>query len=256
MQTKNKALAAQFANYKAPSNLLKEKIIMITGAGDGIGKCAAIEFARYGATVILLGRTLAKLEAVYDEIEAHGFAQPAIFPINLESAVESDYQSLYDAINDEFGGLDGILHNAAELGPRTPILNYASEQWLRVFQVNVHAPYLLTKALLSLINPNGSIVFTSTEQAAHGTAYWGAYSASKAAQDNLMQILAEELDGTKNIRSNSIAPGPVRTALRTTAYPAEAPETVPEPESVMQQYLFLMGSDSEGISGARLSIDR
>ena len=242
-----------FTQYQAPDSLLKDRIIVVTGAGDGIGKCAALTFAQYGATVVLLGRTQAKLEAVYDEIEAAGFPQAAIFPINFEGAIEQDYQQLKTALQDEFGRIDGILNNAGQLGPLTPLSNYDSTTWQRILQVNVTAPFMLTRALLPLLqkSSDGRIVFTGSTVGIKGRAYWGAYSVSKAAIENLMQVLADELDETA-IRVNSINPGATRTSMRAAAYPAEEPINISPPTAIMNRYLFLMGRDSIGVHGEQL----
>jgi NAD(P)-dependent dehydrogenase (short-subunit alcohol dehydrogenase family) len=242
-------------NYLPGPELLKNKNIVITGASDGIGRAAAKAFAAHGATVILIGRTLQKLEMVYDDIEAAGYPQPAIYPLNFESAVEKDFMDMYTALDNEFGHIDGILHNAAELGQRTPISNYASDVWQRVMQVNVTAPFLLTKALMPLLekSPRASIIFTGSSVGLQGRAFWGAYAASKAAVENLMQTLADELQETSRIRVNSINPGATRTKMRATAYPAENPKGVKSPETLMPSYLYLMGDDSLAISGQQLS---
>lgn len=238
-------------DFTPQSNSLANKIILVTGAGDGIGKIAAKTFAACGATVILAGRTLAKLEKVYDEIEAAGYSQPAIFPINLESAVEKDYDDMCNAMADTFGRLDGLLHNAAELGEHTPISNYAVNTWLRCMQVNVNAPFMMTQALLPLLekSENASVLFTSSSVAFKGRAYWGAYAASKAAAENLMQTLADENDGVNKIRFNSYNPGGTRTRMRAKAYPAENPETLKTPEALMPAYVYLMSDESRDISG-------
>jgi NAD(P)-dependent dehydrogenase (short-subunit alcohol dehydrogenase family) len=228
-------------NYQPAEQLLRNKIILVTGAGDGIGKVAAMTFAAHGATVVLLGRTLPKLEMVYDEIEAAGYPQPAIYPINFEGAVEKDYLDMCDTLDEAFGRIDGILHNAAELGERTPISNYSVDTWLRLMQVNVNAPFMLTKALLPLLEnaPQASVLFTGSSVGLRGRAFWGAYGASKAAQENLMQTLAEELEGTTRIRVNSVNPGATRTAMRAQAMPGEDPETLPHPADVAAMILPL-----------------
>lgn len=241
-------------HYQAPENLLRDKIILISGAGSGIGKTAALTYAKYGATVILLGRTLAKLEGVYDAIEALGYPKPAIFPINFESAVENDYQALKTAIQDEFGRLDGLLNNAGTLGKRTPLGQYPVDAWEQTIQVNVTAPFLLTKTLLPLLNHNApsSVIFTGSGVGKKGRAYWGAYAIAKAATENMMQVFADEAEGVSKIRVNSINPGATRTAMRAQAYPAEDASTLLEPEQIMNCYLFLMGADSESISGRQI----
>lgn len=238
-------------DYTIQPDALSGKIILITGAGAGIGKTAAKTFAACGATVILCGRTLAKLEQVYDEIEAAGHPQPAIYPINFESAVEKDYDDMCNALEDTFGRLDGILFNAADLGERTPISNYSVNAWLRCMQINVNSPFMMTQALLPLLerSENASIVFTSSSVAFKGRAFWGAYAASKAATENFMQTLHDELEGATRIRANSINPGATRTAMRAAAYPAENPETVKAPEELMPSYVYLLSDDSIGVSG-------
>lgn len=242
-------------DYQPRPELLREKTILVTGASDGIGRTAAKSFAAHGATVILLGRTLPKLEIVYDEIEAAGHPQPAIYPMNLETALEKDFLGMYELLEKEFGRLDGILHNASALGQRTPISNYSADEWQKVMQVNVTAPFLMTKALLPLLEraPTASILFTGSSVGLHGRAFWGAYAASKAATENLMQTLAEELQETTQIRVNSINPGATRTKMRASAYPAENPASVKSPEALMPAYLYLLSEDSAGVSGQQFS---
>lgn len=243
----------EFLSYQAPAELLSDRIIVISGAGDGIGRCAALSCAQHGATVVLLGRTLSKLEAVYDEIERRGHAQPAIFPINFESAVQQDYEQLNEALQNEFGRVDGLLHNAGELGKRTPISHYPFAEWQKVMQVNINAPFMLSKIMLPLLmqSKDGRMVFTSSGVAQTGRAYWGAYAASKAAVINLMETLADELE-TSAIRVNCINPGATRTAMRASAYPAEDPKTVTTAEAIMNRYLYLLGPDSKAVHGVVL----
>jgi len=243
------------AHYQPPENLLQNKIILVTGAGDGIGKAAAFAFAEAGATVILLGRTLTKLETVYDEIEDNNWPKPAIIPMNFEGAAEQDFIEVCNVLENEFGRVDGLLHNASELGPRTPIANYSLAEWQKIFQVNVTAPFVLTKTLLPLLQNSGSasVVFTGSGVGLQGRAFWGAYAASKAATENLMETLADEFDGKKSIRINSINPGATRTKMRATAYPAEDPATLATAETLMNRYLFLMGKDSEGVNGQQFN---
>jgi NAD(P)-dependent dehydrogenase (short-subunit alcohol dehydrogenase family) len=235
-------------HYQAPSDLLKDRIILVTGAGDGIGKAAAKAYAAHGATVILLGRTIHKLEQVYDEILEAGGPTPAIYPMNLEGAAPKDYEDLAATIKKEFGQLHGLLHNAAWLGANTPLSMYDMEVWFKVIQVNLNAPFILTRAVLPLmIEPgNASIIFTTDDKT---TAYWGAYGVSKAAIDGLMKILADEMDTDKPVKVNAIDPGPVRTAMRMNAFPGEDPNDQVRPEQIMDTYLYLMGKDSDGQQG-------
>ena len=238
-------------SYQAPADLLKDRIILVTGAGDGIGRAAALAYAAHGATVILLGRTQEKLDRVYDEIEALGHPQAAIVPMNLDVATEHDYIELCNTLHQEFGRLDGILHNASVLGVRTPIENFDPVIWHQVMQVNVNAPFMLTQTLMPLLakSEDASIIFTSSSVGRKGKAYWGAYAVSKFATEGLMQVLADELENTANIRVNAINPGATRTNMRAFAYPGENPETLHTPAEIMPLYLYLMGSDSKEIQG-------
>jgi NAD(P)-dependent dehydrogenase (short-subunit alcohol dehydrogenase family) len=241
-------------DYVAPADLLKDKVILITGAGDGIGKAAALSYASHGATVILSGRTLEKLEAVYDAIEEAGYPQAAIIPLDLEKAGEQEYLGVHDSIMAEFGRLDGLLHNAGLLGQRRPIESYPADLWQKLLHVNVTAMFLLTKALLPLLklSDSASIICTSSGVGQRGRAYWGAYAVSKFATEGFMQVLAQELGETSAIRVNCINPGATNTAMRRAAYPAEHPDTNPKPEEIMPVYLYLMGKDSADINGQSL----
>jgi len=234
--------------YQASKDLLKDKIILVTGAGDGIGKAAAKSFAAHGATVVLLGRTTHKLEQVYDEILAAGSTEAAIYPMNLEGAAPKDFQDLADTLQEQFGALHGLLHNAAFLGSTTPIEQYDTELWYKVMQVNLNAPFLMTQALLPLMSKtaDASIVFTTDDQC---SAYWGAYGVSKAAIISFMKILSDEKDTETFLKVNAINPGIVRSALRMKAFPGEDPNQLTKPDDIMDTYLYLMGTDSKGETG-------
>ena len=237
--------------YLARTDLLQGKTILVTGAGDGIGRAAALCYAQHGATVLLLGRTGSKLEAVYDEIESAGLAKPAIIELDLATATEENYQTLASGLANEFSHLDGILHNAGILGDRRPIESAVYAAWQEVMQVNVNAQFLLTRYLLPLLqaSPGASIIFTSSGVGRTGKAYWGAYAVSKFATEGFMQVLASELENTSKIRVNCLNPGATNTAMRRTAYPAETPTDNPSAQDIMTSYLFLMGDDSAGITG-------
>ena len=242
--------------YTPAKTLLRDRVIAVTGAGSGIGKTVAKTYAEYGATVILIGRTSSKLENVYDEIEAAGLPQAAIYTIDFNNAIVEDYRNMAESLTQEFGRLDGIVHNAAILGQRTPLSNYSADTWQSVFQVNVTAPFMMTQALLPLLqnSDNASVIFTGSSVGYNGRAYWGAYAASKSAVENLMQTLADELDATSTIRSNSVNPGATRTSMRATAYPGENPDTIKSSEELMPLYLYLMSADSAIDNGRQFVI--
>jgi len=231
--------------------LLKDKIILVTGAGDGIGRSAAISYASEGATVILLGRTKAKLEKVYDEIEEHGYPIPSISLINLLKADVNDYQELVDNLLIEFNQLDGLLLNAAILGERTPIEQYDVQKWVETIHINLTSQFILVKTLLPALkkSQDASVVFTTSGVGKIGKAFWGAYSVSKFGVEGLCQILSEEFDNDSSIRFNCINPGAVRTKMRKAAYPLEKQENLLAPEEIMEKYLWLMMEDSKNITG-------
>jgi NAD(P)-dependent dehydrogenase (short-subunit alcohol dehydrogenase family) len=237
-------------NYTPSKELLKDRVILVTGAGNGIGRAAARAFAAHGATVVLLSRTQPCLEETYDLIEEAGGPQPAMIPLNLERATEEELVAVAATIGQTFGRLDGILHNAARLALMSRIDDYDYPTWNRVLQTNLTAPFLITQACLPLLRAaeDASILFTSDQVGRKGKAYWGAYGVSKFAIEGLMQTLADELENS-HIRVNSIAPCPTRTRLRADAYPGEDPDILPRPEEIMSNYLYLMGPDSRDVNG-------
>ena len=237
-------------NYQAPDGLLKDRVILVTGASDGIGKTIAKEYARLGATIILHGRDTSKLEAIYDEIIEAGYPQPAIIPLNLVNATPEQFQSLADTIQNELGRLDGILHNAGMLSELSPIEFTSAETWHQIMQVNVNSVFLLTKACMPLLRaaPSASVIMTSSGVGRKGRAFWGPYAVSKFATEGLMQVLADELEGS-NIRVNAINPGATRTKMRAKAFPAEDKFSIKTPEQITPLYQYLMGDDSQTING-------
>ena len=243
------------SNFTPQENCLKDKVILITGTGDGIGATAAKTFAKHGATIILLSKTEKKIIAINDEIVDAGYPQPAIITLNLEEATVDDYAGLAQTIENEFGHLDGLIHNAAMFEGLSPISQFDNTLWNRIIQVNLHAPFLLSQAMIPLLNKSqcSSMVFTSSGVAHQGRAYWNAYGVTKAAGDNLMGILADELENNTPIRVNSIDPGRVRTRMRALAFPGEDPMTVPAPEEIMDSYLYLMSDDSKDVNGKIIS---
>ena len=238
-------------NFVPSDNCLDGKTILVTGAGDGIGRVAALTYARYGATVLLLGRTSSKLEYVYDEIESLGGKQPAMLPMNLEGATYAEMQQLEGLINKEVGQLDGILHNAGMLGQLTPLEMYDVDTFAQVMKVNFTSTFMLTQALLPLLKDaeNGSIVFTSSTVGTHPRAFWGAYALSKQAVEGMSDIFTQETQNTTNLRFNCVNPGGTRTNMRAHAYPGENPMSLKTPEDIMAGYVCLMSDASIGVRG-------
>jgi len=238
-------------SYEYADGILKNRIVMVTGASDGIGKALAVHIAGLGAQVVLHGRNTKKLESVYDQItDLQDAPRPSIAVLDLATADGDAYAALVDSIEQEFGHLDGLVHNAGILGQRLSIEQYDAAEWQRVMHVNLTVPFVLTQALLPLLrrSPDPSIIFTSSGVGRVGKAFWGAYSVSKFGTEALSQILADENRHTP-LRVNCINPGAVRTGMRLAAYPAEDRDTLKRPEDIMATYVYLLGPDSQGVTG-------
>ena len=224
--------------------------VLITGAGDGIGKSAALHYAKLGATVILLGRTVKKLEAVYDLILESGGPQPAIVPLDLKGATRQHYIDMASTIENQFGKLDGLLLNASVLGHLEPFQQITEETWNDVMQVNLTSQFNMTQGLLNVLQkaPSASVIFTTSSVGSKGRAFWGSYSISKFATEGMMQVLADEYTNS-SLRFNCINPGATRTNMRAKAYPAEDPTTLKTADEIMPLYCYLMGDDSINENG-------
>ena len=244
-------MAENKRDYAPAKDLLKDRVILVTGAGDGIGRAVSVALGARGATVVLLGKTIKKLEASYDALVAAGAPKPGIYPMDLMGAKYKDYEDLVGVLDKEYGRLDGLLHNAGILGERAPIEHHEIHIWQQVLQVNLTAPFMLSKACLELLykSPDASVLFTSSGVGRKARAYWGAYSVSKFGIEALSTTLADETEFRKTLRVNSINPGPVKTEMRRLAFPAEDRERLATPESIVGTYLYLLGPDSRGITG-------
>ena len=242
--------------HNARPDELTGRVIAITGASSGIGRAVAIACARFGATVILIGRNARKLETVHGEIEAAGSPEPTIAVLDLEKAIASDYDKLASAVAERFGRLDGLLHNAGLLGTLTPIEHYDVPTWCRVMHVNVTAAFALTQVLLPALkqSQDASVLFTSSSVGRRGRAYWGAYAVSKFATEGFMQVLASEVENITSIRVNSLNPGRARTMMRRQAYPAEDLNSLPLPETLTGPYIALLGPASRGVTGQTFDV--
>jgi len=243
---------ADWLEYRPAPQDFDGRVIMVTGATAGIGRAVARELVRSGATVILHGRNEKVLEALYQELKVLG-PEPSVAQIDLERAQGPQYQQLVDEIESRYGRLDGLLHNAALLGSLTPIDQYDVPTFMRVMHVNVTAAFILTRQLLPLLraSQDAAVLFTSSGVGKRGRAYWGAYSISKFACEGLTQVLAHEMEGNSAVRVNILDPGKVRTSMRRQAYPSEAQETLPTPESLTGPYVALLGPASRGVTGQR-----
>ena len=247
---------SQIIDYNPPQDHLKDRIILVSGAGDGIGREVALACAKHGATVLLTGRTITKLEQTYDAISEQNGSTAVICPFDLEQANSEDYWKLNADIETQFGRLDGLVNNAAILGQRTPMNHYKLEIWNRVMKINVTAQYQLTQGLMPTLEAShfgASIVFTSSSLTNKCHAFWGAYAVSKFAIEGLAQTWAEENNSLSPLRINIINPGAAKTRLRAEAFPAENQKSLRKPSLLVPAYLYLLGDHSLGINGQTIN---
>jgi NAD(P)-dependent dehydrogenase (short-subunit alcohol dehydrogenase family) len=238
-------------DYLPRPDLLADRVILVTGASSGLGRAASLSFARHGATVALLARDDAKLEAVYDEIVAAGGPEPAMFPYDLGVADDRSLENLAGTIAYHLKRLDGVLHSAHQFYSLTPIELQTLEQWQALMRVNLIAPFALTRACLPLLKqaPDASVIFTGETHGHQPGAYWGGYAVAKSGLETLTRIWGDELGTESSLRINTLIPGQVATTLRSRTHPGLDPETVPSAEDLMPCYLYLMGEDSRAVRG-------
>lgn len=242
--------------YMPPAGALQGRVVLVTGAAAGLGKAVAKACAQFGATVVMLDKEMARAEAAYDEIVDAGYPEPAIYPLDMQGATAKDYDELANNIREQLGRLDGVVLNAAWLAAFTPIKFYETELWSKMIMVNMHANFLLSRAVLPLLEeaPDAAIVFAAHES---NRAYFGAFGVAKAGMDAYCDILAAEYDNPAHfIRVNAVDTGPIRTSMRTLNYPGENPESVARPEALVGPFLFYLGPDAGHRSGEHLKIGR
>ena len=242
-------------NQSVKKDEFEGKVVLVTGANRGLGLAITMDLARAGATVIMLGRDLGSLEYAYDAVVDAGLKEPILYPLDLEGATPENYQELQDNLLNQFGKLDGLVHNAAILGTQMPIEQYDIKLWYSTIQINLSAPFMLTQFLIPALlkSDDARIIFLSSTVGREARAYWGAYSVSKFGIEGFAKTLSEELEKTK-ISVNTVNPGKMRTEMRRTAYPAEDSSTVPLPEEKSQTIVHLLSSSSPKINGEQLTI--
>lgn len=238
-------------DYSPRPDLLEGRVILVTGASSGLGRAASLAYARHGATVALLARDAAKLEAVYDEIVASGGPEPAMFPYDLAAADDRSLETLAGTIAHHLKRLDGVLHSAHQFYSLTPLELQTLDQWQTLMRVNLIAPFALTRACLPLLKqaPDASVVFTGETHGHQPGAYWGGYAIAKSGLETLTRIWADELNPEDGLRINTLIPGQVATTLRSRTHPGLSPESIAHIDDLMPWYLYLMGADSRDVHG-------
>jgi len=247
--------AIDWQDYQATPQSLRDKIILVTGAANGIGKAVTIALAEQGAVVLMLDKKSRHLEKLFDEIVARGYAEPIILPVDLMDITPESATELAQAVYNDIGRLDGLLHNAAELGSPSPLDQYDMDYWNSVMHTNLQAPYILTRALLPLLKQDETtnLLFTSADVGRDAAPYWGAYSIAYAGLEAQMTIWAEELENISNIKVNSIDPGPVRTSFRRRSHPGESQASLVTPQSISRAYLKILSGEHQ-FHGAKLRV--
>ena len=249
-------MTADLLAYRPAPGLLQDRVILVTGAGADLGRAVALACAGLGAQVVLADRAEGALEGVYDEIEAGGGPRPALVPLDPLALGPPQAEQLAAHLEQAFGRLDGIFHAQCPLGVLSPIEQYDPQRWQQVVHANLHAPFLITRALLPLLRraPDAAVLFLSDAVARRGRAYWGAYACAGHAREGLVQVLADEVETNTGIRVNSLDPGPLRGALRAQAYPGEDPGRWPPPQAVVPACLYLLGPDGKDLRGQALTV--
>lgn len=234
---------------------LRDRVVLITGATGGLGRATSLAAASAGATLVLLGRKVRALEAIYDELVSSGAPTPALYPMDLAGATPKDYAELAYAIEREFGRLDGLVHTAAQFDSLQPFDQQTSEEWTRTQQVNLTAPFLLTQACLPLMRSadDAAIVFVFDDLARVGKAFWGGYGVAKHALQGLASIVHQETESS-SVRTHALLPGPMRTALRRAAYYGENTLEHPDPAFAAGAITGLLGPAALHLRGATLDL--
>lgn len=221
---------------------LDGRVVMVTGAGRGIGRAVALACAAQGATIILVGRNPDRLAEAYDAIVDAGGAEPAAIPVDLARATDADFHTLAQTVRQELGRLDALVHCAVHFTPLSPLRDQTLDQWMTHLRVNLAAPFAFTRACLPLLSasPSGQVIFTSETHAAHPAAYWGAFAVSKSGLSTLAAIWNDESERAGRPRFHVMVPGPVASPQRLQSHPAEDRSSLPSADEVARRYVSLL----------------
>ncbi len=244
------------ARYEAPARFLQDRVVLVTGAGRGLGRAVALACAAHGATVALLGRRPEKLAETYDAIAAAGGRDPAAIPLDLAQAGDREFDTLAQVLRRDLGRLDAIVHCAVRMDPLSPLRDQSMEHWLAHLRVNLVAPFALTRACLPLLGeaPDGAVVFTGETHGASPAAYWGAFAVAKAGLATLARIWTDECEHAGRPRFHVVVPGPIATPQRRQSHPGESAASLAPPEAVAPAYLRLLGPEGPACGVGPLQI--
>ena len=243
-------------SYQPAADLLRDRVILVTGAGQGLGRAVALACAAHGATVALLGRRQDKLEATYDAIVDAGHAEPALVPLDLAQAGEAEFDALANLVKRDLKGLSGIAHCASHFIPLRPLADHTWEQWNLLLRVNLTAPFAITRACLPLLakKPGSSVVFTGETHGVEPAAFWGGFAVAKAGLAALAAVWGDELEGPGKPRMNLLVPGPIDSPQRAQSHPGEDRSRLPPVEAAARGFLWLLGADSAGTTGETMRL--
>jgi NAD(P)-dependent dehydrogenase (short-subunit alcohol dehydrogenase family) len=228
---------------------LDQRVILVSGAHGGLGSAAAVACAQAGATVVLLGRKVPKLNRVYDAVAQAG-AEPLLYPLDLEGATPDDYAELADRLRAELGRLDGVLHCAVEFKGLTPLEHTDPAAFARVMHVNLTAPWWLSQACLPLLrqSQDAALVFALDDLERVGQPYWGAYGIAEHGLAAMVGMLHAEL-ASSSVRVSALQPGPMRTGLRSRAYADDTDLQAREAADYAAACVTLLSSDGAAHRG-------
>lgn len=227
--------------------MLEDKVVLVTGASQGLGKALALACADEGAKVVINSRSEDSIRPIAEEVEQKG---AEVLAVAADVSNAGEVEKLVSAAVERFGRIDVLVNNAGVLGPRVPIEDFPKDEWRKVIDANLTGPFLVSKAVIPHMPEGGSIINVVSGVSVEGRAEWGAYSVSKFGIEGLTQILAAELE-ERGIRVNAVDPGGMRTEMRAAAYPEEDPMTRITPEENTAVFLYLASDESKGVTGER-----
>jgi NAD(P)-dependent dehydrogenase (short-subunit alcohol dehydrogenase family) len=247
--------ALQFA---PPPGLLRDRVLLVTGAGQGMGQAVALAASAAGAIVILHGRQEAKLAATYDKIVEEGGPEPAIVSLDFATCAERDLEALALGIRKDFGRLDGLVHCAAHFTRLKPLAAQPLEESQLHMRVGLTVPLALTRLTLPLLRQSApaSVIFTGLSQAQGDMPHWGALGLGKAAIGAAARMLATELGQAHGVRVHLLIPGPADSPQRRQSHPADDFSKLRHPRVLANAYLWLLSPACDLASGKALDLSQ